>query len=114
MTAAAWYIPGYDVDSEIYPFLHSQGAKNYGFYKDPEMDKLLEAQRREQDPEKRRQILRQSWDRQLDQMPLAWTPTSRTLTGWRSYVKNYRPHGIMGTTSCYTTGNQVRILWLDK
>ncbi|MCX6022893.1 MAG: ABC transporter substrate-binding protein, partial [Chloroflexi bacterium] len=100
MTAAAWYIPGYDVDSEIYPFLHSKGAKNYGLYKDPEMDKLLEGQRKEQDPAKRKVILKQIWDRQLDQMPLAWVPVARAIIGWRNTAKNYRPHGIMGNTSC--------------
>ncbi|MCX6022194.1 MAG: ABC transporter substrate-binding protein [Chloroflexi bacterium] len=114
MTAAAWYIPGYDVDSEIYPFLHSKGAKNYGLYKDPEMDKLLEAQRREPDVAKRKTILKQIWDRQLDQVPVAWIPNARVLYGWRSYAKNYRSHGIMSDTNCYATGNLNRVVWLDK
>ncbi|HLE82455.1 MAG TPA: ABC transporter substrate-binding protein, partial [Dehalococcoidia bacterium] len=114
MTAAAWYIPGYDVDTELYAFLHSKGAKNYGFYKNPEMDKLLEAQRKEQDPTKRKEILKKIWDLQLSDMPLIWYPTGRGINGWRPYVKNFRPHTYMGTLSCYTTGNNNRIIWHDK
>ncbi len=114
MTAAAWYIPGYDFDSESYPFLHSKGPKNYGFYNNPEMDKLLEAQRVEQDPTKRKAIMQKIWDLQLTDMPLTWIPTSRGNFGWRSHVKNLRQHGYMGSTTCYTTGNQNRMVWLDK
>ncbi|MBI2886904.1 MAG: ABC transporter substrate-binding protein [Chloroflexi bacterium] len=114
MTAVAWYIPGYEADSENYPFLHSKGAKNYGHYSNPEMDKLLDAQRKERDPAKRREILRKIWDLQLTDLPYIWTPTGRGINGWRPYVKNFRPHTYMGTLSCYTTGNNNRIIWHDK
>ena len=114
MTAAAWYIPGYDIDSQLYPFLHSTGKKNYGKYSNPEMDKLLVAQRLEQDPEKRKVILKKIWDLQLEDPSTIWFPSSLTVYGWRSYVKNYRSHGIMGNLACYTTGNNNRIIWIDK
>ncbi|MCX6022891.1 MAG: hypothetical protein NTZ05_14415, partial [Chloroflexi bacterium] len=88
--------------------------KNYGLYNDPEMDKLLEAQRREADPNKRKDLLKKIWDRQNEQLPHIWIPGARTIYAWRPYVKNHRTHGIMGDTNCYQTGNVIRQIWIDK
>ena len=45
-----------DLDDWVYPYFHSTGSKNSFRLKDPDLDKLLDAQRREFDIEKRRQL----------------------------------------------------------
>ncbi|MBI2887560.1 MAG: ABC transporter substrate-binding protein [Chloroflexi bacterium] len=114
MTGVIWGIPQYTVDGGIYPWWHSKGAKNFDNLKDPEMDRLLDAQRVEADPAKRKVLLKQIWDRYLDQVYQIWFTAPRRIAGWRSYVKNHRYHGVIGSLACYTTGNQLRIIWLDK
>ena len=47
-----------DPDSLAFGRFHGKSPNNYGRVNDPEVDRLLEAQRREADPEKRREILR--------------------------------------------------------
>jgi peptide/nickel transport system substrate-binding protein len=45
-----------DLDDWVYPFFHSRGSKNSFGVADPELDGLLEAQRREFDQERRRDL----------------------------------------------------------
>ncbi len=45
-----------DLDDWVYPYFHSTGSKNSFRLNDPDLDKLLDAQRREFDIEKRRQL----------------------------------------------------------
>ncbi len=45
-----------DLDDWVYPYFHSGGPKNSFGVSDPELDKLLDAQRREFDPDARREI----------------------------------------------------------
>jgi len=47
-----------DPDDWLYPFFHSRGTKNSFRYQDPQLDALLEAQRREFDYERRRELVR--------------------------------------------------------
>jgi ABC-type transport system substrate-binding protein len=49
-----------DVDSYLYGTFHSGSSTNYGGSNDPKLDAMLEAQRREADPAKRRDIVRQA------------------------------------------------------
>jgi len=45
-----------DLDDWVYPYFHSTGSKNSFRLNDPDLDKLLDAQRREFDIDKRRQL----------------------------------------------------------
>ncbi len=55
---ASWRIPGSkDMGPQLYRTFHSKSPTNYTGYTNPGMDELLEAQRREMDPEKRTGML---------------------------------------------------------
>ena len=109
-----WGSPHYEVDGWLYPFYKTGGGLNYNYVADPDLDKLLDAQRAEGDATKRRAILKQIWDHLQDKVYEVWWPQNFTTYNWRSYVRNYRLHGFMGTTGCYTTGNMIRQIWIDK
>ncbi len=87
-----------DVDAYAYGSFHSGSPRNYGRVKDPELDRLLDAQRREPDPAKRKEIVRQVGLRIAE---FAWglrTHASASYQIWHPYLKNYAP------TTCGTTG----------
>lgn len=50
-----------DPDGNAWTFIHSNGAQNDGKYANPEVDKLLDAARVEQDMEKRRDLYAKAW-----------------------------------------------------
>jgi len=95
-----------DADFMMTGSWHSKGSVNYNKVKDPELDKLLEAQRQEVDPEKRRERQRQAVRRLVDQ---AWSTAVIYPPKWdvvQPYLKGYYPrfsaHGPFVTA------------WLDK
>jgi len=95
-----------DPDSGVYAVYHSTSAGNYGKVKDPELDRLLEAQRRETNAEKRRELLRSVSRRLLEQ---EWYPSIAYLPKydvWQPYVKNYHPHWSVRELNNY--------VWLQK
>jgi peptide/nickel transport system substrate-binding protein len=49
-----------DVDSYLFATFHSASKDNYAGVKDPKLDAMLEAQRREADPAKRRELVREA------------------------------------------------------
>lgn len=108
-----WGPPPYSVDAWIYPWYITNGATNYIFLSDPELDNLLRAQRKETDAAKRRGILRQI-DRYLnDQNFDIWFPQDWQREMWPAFLKNYRTHGFVGSMTCYGAG-QLRAVWVDK
>jgi len=106
--------PAYSVDQSVFPFYHSAGGANFGNLNDPEMDRLVEAQRKEQDPEAQKEIWLDIWNRELDIVYDVFLPLSGGNGGsfWHNYVINWRPHGI-GSSTCYGNG-QIRAVWLDE
>jgi peptide/nickel transport system substrate-binding protein len=72
---AAYAGPSLDPDAYAYDPLHSKSTKNYFKVNDPELDRLTEAQRVEFDETKRKQLLKQIMERDLDQMYRIWTVT---------------------------------------
>ena len=77
------------------------------------MDKLLEGQRAETDPEAKKELWQQVWDMIHDQVWDVWYPVGLSRTAWHNYVLNYRPHGLMGGFVCYTSSN-VKTMWFDE
>lgn len=105
--------PSYSVDQSVYPFYHSKGGLNFGNLNDPVVDKLVETQRREQNPEAQKEIWKKIWDWQLDQIPDVYMPENpRPRALWHNWMINYRPHGI-GSYVCYANA-QARSVWLDE
>jgi len=81
-----------DADSMMFGTFHSKGSTNYTKIRDPELDKLLEQQRSEVDPAKRREVQRQAVRRILD---MAWGVDLIYPPIWdvtQTYVANYSPH----------------------
>jgi len=94
-----------DIDSLIIKY-HSTSSTNYVKAKDPEMDKLLEAQRREPDRAKREAMMKQVSMRLLETLPVVDTIYVPRWEAWHPYLKNYRPH--------YTDTSAYRHAWLEK
>lgn len=81
-----------DADSVMYGVYHSKGSTNWPQVKDPELDKLLEAQRSEADPQKRRDVQRQAVQRIV---AMSWAVELIYPPLWdvaQPYVRNYYPH----------------------
>lgn len=95
-----------DADSMMFGVYHRKGSTNWPKVGDPELDKLLEAQRREANPEKRREAMRAAVRHIVDQ---AWGIELIYPPKWnasQSYVKGYYPHfSVEGTHM---------VAWLDK
>ncbi len=95
-----------DADSMMFGVYHRKGSTNWPKVGDPELDKLLEAQRRETNPERRREAMRAGVRHIVDQ---AWGIELIYPPKWhasQAYVRNYHPHfSVEGTHT---------VAWLDK
>ena len=94
-----------DIDSTLFAF-YSGSSLNYAQIKDPELDKMLIAQRQEGDPTKRRDLQRAAIRRIVDQ---AWNPGVIFIAAWdfsQPYVKNFHSH--------IASGQYDSMAWLDK
>ncbi len=83
-----------DNDSILFGEFHSSvaGSTNYSYIKDPELDRLLEGQRREPNPEQRRELMRSAVRRIADQVwmiGLIYPPRWDVV---QSHVHNYQLH----------------------
>ncbi len=78
-----------DYDQAIFATYHSKSKANYGDFKDPELDKLLEAQRAVVDPKQREEVLRQAVRRIIDQMWAIDLQYNPKWQAWQPWLKNY-------------------------
>ncbi len=94
-----------DFDARLFSF-YSTASQNWALLQDPDLDKLILDQRREGNPQKRREIQRATVKRLTD---MVWSPAYafpvKTML-WHPYVKNYSPH--------FTVGEDDAFVWLDK
>lgn len=96
-----------DPDAYVYFTFYSKALGNYGAINDPDLDRLLEAQRQELDPEKRKETLRQAARRIADQ---AWSVGfyyGQAFTFVQPYVKNLAENVLFGYPPLYES-------WLAK
>ena len=113
ITNITWGPPAYAVDQTLYPWYHSKGGLNHSNHDDPEMDKIVTAQRQERDPKKQKELWKQAEDRIYDQVWEAFTPVNLQRRGmFHNYVMNFRQHGL-GALTTYCTA-QLRAVWLDS
>ena len=96
-----------DIDAALYANFYSKSDKNYGKTNDPELDKLLIAQRQELDATKRREIVRQAVGRIYDQVwSLSWFFATQYQFAQPS-VRNYAPNS-------FVRGLSVQESWLNR
>ena len=96
-----------DPDGPLFPVYYSKSGSNYGHVKDPQLDTMLEDQRREMDPAKRKQLVRKvvqyisetPWGIGLYDNPEHWA--------WHPYVNDFAPN-FAQLTQHYTQS------WLAK
>ncbi len=96
-----------DPEQILYGCYYSKSKANYGAVNDPDLDKMLDAQRGEPNAEKRKELLRNIVRRVLDK---SWATELYYPPMWEAvqpYVKGYAPNlGVKG----YYLNNT----WLDK
>lgn len=95
-----------DADSLQFGRYHSTSPNNNGHVRDPELDRMLEASRREPNVEKRRELMRNITKHIVDK---AWTVEllyRPKWVFWHPVLKSYRPS--FGTQADYAYS------WLDK
>jgi peptide/nickel transport system substrate-binding protein len=81
-----------DIDSYVYGMFHPKSADNYGRINDPQLTPLLEAQRAELDPNKRRELVRRAVQR-INEVP--WSLTLFYGPGYslrQQRLQNYAPN----------------------
>jgi ABC-type transport system substrate-binding protein len=103
--------PPIDADAFLWDMYHSTGAKNGARVKDPYMDKLIEAQRRELNEEKRLKILHEIQLYMAEQMFTAPVQASALQNVmWGDVIKGYKMHLVPS----YNLGDRFRITWRAK
>ena len=97
-----------DIDSYLFQFFHSSSKANYSGLTDPKLDSLIEAQRREPDASKRKQVIRQAIQYinvdVVDGLGLYYPQYDYF---WQPSVKNYAP-------SWGTFGWPLTNAWLER
>jgi peptide/nickel transport system substrate-binding protein len=114
-TTSGWAAVGFDADNYFYNQVYSKSPGNRWHIEDTQIDEWALAQRFELNPEKRKELMKKIWDRDLDMVfripqagPTAFDILQPWLRGWRS-------SGPLGTTSYYYDwGAQLHSVWLDK
>lgn len=104
---------GLDLDDFTFRVLHSQSKNNQIGLKDPELDKLLEAQQAEFDRAKRTDLGRQIAARDLDQLYRLWMTTTLYWEMKRPYVQNWTTHDVYMFMNGWAL-SEVEDTWLDR
>ncbi|MCS6797494.1 MAG: ABC transporter substrate-binding protein [Myxococcota bacterium] len=85
--------------------IHDHDSENRAFYRNPELDALLDEARVERDRERRGRLYERAASIVARDAPWAFTFNSMKLDAWQPYVRDYRPHPVWD--------NYYAELWLD-
>ncbi|MFW6067112.1 MAG: ABC transporter substrate-binding protein [Myxococcota bacterium] len=85
--------------------IHPDDSENRSFYSNPELDRLLDRARTEQDPDTRRQLYEEANDIVARDAPWAFLYYPLGFEAWQPYVKGYRPNPVWS--------HNYRGVWLD-
>lgn len=85
--------------------IHDHDSENRAFYRNPELDALLDRARVERDPERRMAMYREASRILVDDAPWAFVWSDLAMEMWQPYVRDYRPHPVWDYF--------YRDLWLD-
>lgn len=98
--------PAYEPDGFLYAQLHSKSTFNYYGIKDPEIDRLTEAQRVEMDQTRRQPLWQQVMDRDLDQVYRAFT-----FHGYKTMVRRANLFNVLDAMHAWAPGFRGPAQW---
>lgn len=109
MFSSGWSMDFPDPSNFLDPLFHSrsihpQHSENRSFYRNPELDRLLDEGRAEVDPEKRAALYHEANAIVARDAPWAFLFYPVDFDAWQPYVKNFRPHAVW---------SDYRSVWLD-
>lgn len=114
-SGTGWGVSGAAPDSYAYDNLFSTSPANRWLINDPMIDQLAEKQRIELDPDDRRELLKQIYDRDLDMMYRIPFPGNNGFYILQPWVRNMRLVGAFNSSSeVWDTGIQMKNVWIDK
>jgi peptide/nickel transport system substrate-binding protein len=85
--------------------IHPENSENRAFYRNPELDAILDEARPETDREKRLALYAQANAILAEDAPWAFLYYPVDMIAWQPYVKGFRPHPVWA--------NEYRHIWLD-
>ena len=97
-----------EVDGFLFDLFHSQGGVNRSRVNDPELDRMLVAQRREMDPARRRELVLQIQRYLADKAYYVYLPMWPRYIAHPPYVKGFRHHDGFGLAG------RLMYTWLDR
>jgi peptide/nickel transport system substrate-binding protein len=102
------YAVAWEPDSALYgPYVPDQ-PRNRGHVNDPKLTAMVQAQRRTQDLEARKQLIFDIQRYAAEQQYYVYLNTPMFTGSWQPYVKNYTPN------LTFDFGNRVAALWLER
>ncbi len=107
--AAVSYASSVTLDEAVYSYFRSGMPRNRGKVADPELDKLLEAQRRPMGETEKRALLKDIQLRLVDSQYWLTLPQSPAAWVLQPYVKN-----VFYKTNAYSDSEWLRYAWLDR
>ncbi|MEZ4552561.1 MAG: ABC transporter substrate-binding protein [Dehalococcoidia bacterium] len=114
-TISGWGVSGTTPDPYVYDQLYSQSPQNRWLINDPVIDDLAQKQRTELDPAKRRELIKQIYDRDMDMVYRFAFPGGNGFYLLQPWVRNMRLTGALNSSSeVWDTGIQMKDVWLDK
>ncbi len=81
-STSGWLTTGFDADNYFYGQVHSKSTGNRSQFADPDIDTWAEAQQVELNPEKRKELWRKIWDKDLD---MAYRPPFSDVNTMRDF-----------------------------
>ncbi len=97
------------IDASYHQYYYSKGRGNYGRIADPELDRLIELQRRTLDKKKRYKVLRQIQEYLMEKMYVV--PTVELGFYW---IKHPYVHDLVNSRSTPMVNLRAADIWFDK
>ncbi len=85
--------------------IHPENSENRSFYRNQELDRILDQARAEIDRNKRLELYRRANEILADDAPWAFLYYPVDMFVWQPYVRNFRPHAVWQ--------QEYRDIWLD-
>jgi ABC-type transport system substrate-binding protein len=110
-----WPTTGLTPNDFFYSHLHSSSPQNRWHVNDPQIDEWADQQKVELDPEARREILRNIWDREQSEVLRIPNPNTFVMNIYQPWLRNIRFGGtLQSIIAFYDWGPQMHKVWLDK